>query len=201
MKKQTLRMLSLMLSVLALLLVTLTASAETYDGHVSITVGRGDSLFERKNIRLSLYILARGDFDHWKIENGFSGAVFTQRSDGSIVVNKTMKQIQARVHEVGLAPYRSANTDAAGEAVFTNLPRGIYFVEMVSGPQWLEVTPMILSAPDKTGQVQINVNAKYDYKPPVDIPPEPGDKLHEIDEYETALGLGNIQMHVGVCFE
>ena len=28
-----------------------------------------------------------------------------------------------------------------------------------------------------------------------------GQHLESIDEYETALGLGNIQMHVGVCFE
>lgn len=33
------------------------------------------------------------------------------------------------------------------------------------------------------------------------LSPKPGETVIEIDEYETALGLGNIQMHVGVCFE
>ena len=31
--------------------------------------------------------------------------------------------------------------------------------------------------------------------------PGPGESTVPMDEYETALGLGNIQMHVGVCFE
>ena len=33
------------------------------------------------------------------------------------------------------------------------------------------------------------------------FPTRRGQHLESIDEYETALGLGNIQMHVGVCFE
>ena len=31
--------------------------------------------------------------------------------------------------------------------------------------------------------------------------PGPGETLIPFEDYETALGLGNIQMHVGVCFE
>ena len=33
------------------------------------------------------------------------------------------------------------------------------------------------------------------------LTPEPGETLIPLEDYETALGLGNIQMHVGVCFD
>ena len=30
---------------------------------------------------------------------------------------------------------------------------------------------------------------------------KPGWSYYNIEDYETALGIGDIQMHVGVCFE
>lgn len=36
---------------------------------------------------------------------------------------------------------------------------------------------------------------------PSPLPPHEGEKLVPLEDYETALGLGNIQMHVGVCFD
>ena len=36
---------------------------------------------------------------------------------------------------------------------------------------------------------------------PPTLPPDPMETPVIIEDYETALGLGNIQMHVGVCFE
>ena len=33
------------------------------------------------------------------------------------------------------------------------------------------------------------------------LQPYPGEKTVAIEDYEAALGLGNIQIHVGVCFE
>ena len=76
------------------------------------------------------------------------------------------------------------------------------------------MSPMLLAIPNKTGNVKVKAVAKYVYETPTPaptntpvpphvpvLPPEPGENVIPIEDYEAALGLTNIQMHVGVCYE
>ena len=100
---------------------------------------------------------------------------------------------------------------------------GIYYVMASKVPDYrLTISAMLLSTPNKEQELKISANAKYtetqgdddggdggdktitSYWPPVKkliVPIRRGERLAIIDEYETALGLGNIQIHVGVCYE
>ena len=96
-------------------------------------------------------------------------------------------------------------TGADGKAKFTGLEHGIYYITMVSSPdpRLTGMSAMLVSTPNKGAEVKVSADAKYsENKTRRGFPPAGnGEHYESIDEYETALGLGNIQMHVGVCFE
>ena len=61
-------------------------------------------------------------------------------------------------------------------------------------------------APVKVTRVPVPTPAPYTDHPPVPkhvprLTPHPGETAILIEDYEAALGLGNIQIHVGVCYE
>ena len=255
MKKRTLRLLSTAMAI-ALLLACVPAAAEN-DGQLSITVGNSNSLFERSGIELGIYLLATGDYGDWTMVEAFKDITVFTRNDGSATVSATMAQIAKRIRDDGIKPTKRAQTDNAGKAEFSNLTRGIYYVDMLKGPEGLTLSPMLLSAPNKEGSLQVSAAAKPEYTTPTPSPtptpkptptpfttptpppgstptptpsitpapptptprptplpdnlpsptptpaptftPPPGEEV--IPDYETALGLGNVQMHVGVCFD
>jgi hypothetical protein len=201
-----------------MLTAMLTAQAEDKkvkknDGFLSVTVGTADALYERSGIKLNVYLIADGDtYGDWKLQYPYKDIkVFTtEKNEDKIAqakwVDQSMVRIRARIHNGGLKPVQQAVTDANGKADFKNLPRGLYFLDMASGPNYLSYNPSILSIPDERNNTAVRVAAKVTYKPTTPPPTGgfkkgPHEHLETIDEYETALGLGNIQMHVGVCFE
>ena len=227
MKTRILRTLSMMI-VMALLLTSLPAMAERlYNGEMEITIGDDKSPFSRAKIELSAYLIARGDFGDWTPVKEFADITITSRDDGSAWISSSLKQIRKQIKDLKIQPVKSAVSHTNGKVNFSGLEHGIYFIAMTKGNgEVKETSPLLLSTPDKNKKVAVAGNAKIDYAPPKEdtpppedptIPPGPvpvpptvpmiivptrrGERLVNIDEYETALGLGNIQIHVGVCYE
>ena len=203
------------MTALLMLMCLATAQAEEKkdDGFLSVTVGHDKSLFDREGIKLNVYLVAEGErYGDWKLLNPYKDIkVFTadkgeSKDSQEKWSNESMVRIRARIHNGGLKPVQQVETDANGVADFKNLAHGIYFVDMASGPKYLSYNPILVSIPDANNNTAIRIAAKTDYKPTTPPPKGgykkgPNEHLETIDEYETALGLGNIQMHVGVCYE
>ena len=197
MKKKTLRMLSLMVTM-ALLMTALPATAEeTENGQIIIKIS--DARFVVSGIELFAYEIATGDYGHWTPVKALTGLEFPKSEDDSAWADETLKLVKAKVNELGRP--RTATTDNNGTAVFSKLTHGVYYITggNIADPN-LTIRPMLLAVPNKRNDTRIVANSKHEYKSDFPTPP-PGKHYEPIDEYETALGLGNIQMHVGVCFE
>ena len=217
-----------MMIVMALLLTSLPAMAEdTHNGQMKITIGSDTSEFRRGYIELSAYLIARGDYGNWTPVKQFEDIQITSRDDGSAWISASMKQLRKRIKEIGYQPVQYGVSHDDGTLNITGLEHGIYYVAMTKGNgEKIEITPMLLSTPDKNNNPNVTANAKVQYNPPEEentppkeptVPPGPvpvpekvpmiivptrrGERLVDIDDYKTALGLGNIQIHVGVCYE
>ena len=249
MKSRIRRVLSITLMAALLFFVMPVEGDSQHDGWISITVGNRNSKFDRNNISFGIYLVARGDYGDWTMLDQFNDIKVFTRDDGSTYINKSMNQIKQRIRDLSIRATMTGKTDRNGKVEFKNLERGIYYVVMTDGPEYLTVQQMLLSAPNKEGSVQIRAVAKLNYNPPpsptptqkptptpfptltpgitanptptpvatpsptpdinkTPVPehvptqtPRPGETPVSIEDYETALGLGNIQMHVGVCFE
>ena len=186
---------------------------EAKDGWLSITIGSGGS-GDFKGVHMAIYLLATGDYGDWTMVDAFSDIKVYTRGDGSASVDMTLSQIRRRISERKIKPAAKEYSDAKGKVEFKNLTHGIYYAEMIDGPEGLIMSPMLLAIPNKTGNVKVRALAKYVYETPTPaptntpapshvptLPPEPEESIVPIDDYEAALGLTNIQMHVGVCFE
>lgn len=202
---------------MAMLLTSLPALAGAEnDGQISISIGNENSKAVLSGIVFDAYLLARGDYGDWTPVGDFETVKITSRDDGSAWIDQSMKQIQSRIKRFSLKPYESATTNEGGKALFTGLEHGIYYVVASKVPDSrLTISAMLLSTPNKEQELKISANAKYtetelpqgkddDEETTVKkliVPVRRGERLVIIDEYETALGLGNIQIHVGVCYE
>lgn len=291
MKRSRLRMLGIAM-VLALLFSAVSVPAgteETKDGWLSITIGDDKNEFDPGGIHLAIYLIATGDYGDWTMEDDFRDITVFIRKDGSASVDKTLSQIRQRIADRKIKPTDSAVSDENGKLEFRNLVHGIYYTEMISGPERLTMSAMLLAVPNSSGNVQVRAMAKYEYETPTPSPtptlkptftpfvppdvtptptpeptdapsespdntatpsvspaptdkttpkpaskatkkpakatrepvptpapvtdntpvpkhaptlqPNPGETTIAIEDYEASLGLGNIQIHVGVCFE
>jgi len=250
------RVLSILM-ILILLFSCMSALAETQnenDGWLSITVGEDRSGFDPEGIRMTIYLLATGDYGNWKMVEEFSDITVFTRSDGSASVDITLGQIRNRIADRKIKPVEEAVSDKSGKLEFKNLAHGIYYMEMTAGPDKLKMSPMLLSIPNKNGSIQVRAVAKYEYETPTPSPtpsprptmtpfipeetpttdettapptkepvatpsdspdpektpvpqhvptlvPKPDEYPVPLEDYEAALGLWNIQTHVGVCYE
>ena len=300
MRNRILKLLSIAM-ILVLTLNAIPARAADNDGWISITIGDEKSSFDRKGIQLEIYLIATGNYGDWTMVKDFKDITVFTRDDGSTHVDMTLSQIRQRIEERNIKPTKKQKSGKDGKVEFKNVRRGIYFVMMREERSDLEISPMLLSVPNKAGSLQIKANAKYEFvtppptatptpkptptpfvtpeetptptltppptptpsptptptvtltpgpddtptptptatptptptptpvitrtpAPPTHtpaptvspspdpnstpiprnappLPPEDGEELVPLDDYETALGLGNIQMHVGVCFD
>ena len=191
-----------MMIALALLLTTLPSMAETaYDGEINIIVGNNSSPFQLSGIKLAAYLIATGDYGSWTAVKQLPGLMFTTKEDDQKWVRDTVALVESRIRELKSF---TATTNGNGKATFSGLEHGIYYIKLLSSPDPLltGMTPLLISTPNKKAEIRVTADAKPQIGQKRRFPP-PGNNEHyeNIDEYETALGLGNIQMHVGVCFE
>jgi len=204
-----------MMIAMALLLTCLPATAEKgkNDGKLSITFeDKGYKDFKPEKILVAVYQVAKGEYGAWTMKSGFEDIVIYTGKDGGTKIDLSTESMKKRIKGSGILPaVSSAYTDEKGSVSFDGLEHGIYLVMLVSNRAGLTMNPMLLATPNKDGEVNIRANAKYVFTsttkeetpriPPLIVTTKRGERLVPIDDYETALGLGNIQMHVGVCFE
>jgi len=148
------------------------------------------------------YLIARGDYGAWTPIKQLEGLKFTTKEDDVKWVQETIKLLEYQVRN--LKKTKTVKTDENGVAEFKNLEHGIYYIKMVSSPDALlkEIKPMLVAVPGKLMSTTVDADAKPVLNDNRRFPKlRNGEHYESIDEYETALGLGNIQIHVGVCFE
>ena len=199
-----------MMIAMALLLMCLPATAETKnDGLLSVTVA-ANGKFDPKGITLAAYLVATGDYGEWTMQDYCRDVEIFTGTDGATKINQSLSTLTDRIKARGIKSAQTASTDANGKASFSGLQHGIYLVQMTKGPDGLTLSPMLLATPNRDGAVQIAANAKFTYNvttkttttvTKLTVTTQKNERLVNIDEYETALGLGNIQMNSGVCFE
>lgn len=205
---------AVLLALICACVAVFAAADGAKDGWLSISIGNENSAFDLQGVHMAVYQLATGDYGDWTMLDDFKDIQAFIRADGSASVDITLSQIRKRIEERKIKPTAKASSDEKGKAEFKSLPHGIYYTEMLSGPDRLTMSPMLLAIPNKTGNVKVRAVAKYEYETPTPGPtntpvpnhvpvldPEPGENVIPIEDYEAALGLTNIQMHVGVCFE
>ena len=200
---------------MALLLTCLPVTAEETknDGSLSITFeDKGYKGFKPANIQVAIYQVAKGEYGAWTMKPGFEDIGIYTGKDGGTKIDLSTESMKKKIKGSGILPaVPSAYTDAKGNVSFSGLEHGIYLVMLLSNRDGLKMNPMLLATPNREGEVNIQANAKYEFTspekdeppriPPLVVTTKRGERLVPIDDYETALGLGNIQIHVGVCFE
>ena len=200
---------------MALLLTCLPATAEQTknDGSLSIIFeDKGYKGFEPANIQVAIYQVAKGEYGAWTIRPGFEDIGINTGKDGGTKITLPNDSMKSKIKGSGILPAVSPDTtDNKGNVSFSGLEHGIYLVMLVTNRNGLTMNPMLLAVPNKEGEVNVRAFAKYTFNktetevppriPPLVVTTKRGERLVPIDDYETALGLGNIQIHVGVCFE
>lgn len=200
---------------MALLLTCLPATADKTknDGWLSITFAdKGYKDFKPEKILVAVYQVASGEYGAWTMKSGFEDIGIYTGKDGGTKIDLSTESMKKKIKGSGILPaVPSAYTDAKGNVSFSGLEHGIYLVMLLSNRDGLKMNPMLLATPNREGEVNIQANAKYEFTspekdeppriPPLVVTTKRGERLVPIDDYETALGLGNIQIHVGVCFE
>ena len=159
------------------LIGSLTAGTAAETESLTITIGNSGSKFDRKGIEIGAYLVAKGDYGDWTMVDNFSDVKVYAREDGSKWIDQSMTQIQEKIRTQGIRPTVQGASDENGVVSFTNVERGIYFIAMLKGPEWLKMKPMLLSTPDKDGKLAITAGAKVEYNPPTEPPtPQPTPK-------------------------
>ena len=202
--------------------VSSTWAGDNKDGKITVTIKNKDQILKKEGIRLDAYLIATGDFRYWKMLPAFEtfsrdGERYdmtynTKNKNGHTIafLSGTIEDIAGIIDKNKIYPTQQETSDENGIVTFSNLRWGIYYIRLGNGPKDMRMTDMLLSVPDAQGTVAVTINAKSEYNAEEDgsdkpemliVPIKKGERLVNIDEYETALGLGNIQMHVGVCFE
>lgn len=208
MKRKIQRTLILMMALIVLTAV-LPAQAAGNGLKIRIRFGNTNSVFNRDEIHLKAYKIAEGEYGQWTMLKPYKEIkVFTDdpKDDGSKWIDASMNSIRAVIQRSGIGPTQKAQSNKDGIVTFTNLENGIYYIQKEKAPEGLNIRPMLLAVPGRNGGTTVSVTGKYTYNPttppPKNLPPpKKGQRYVNIDEYETALGLGNIQIHVGVCYE
>ena len=200
---------------MALLLTCLpvTADKTKNNGWLSITFAdKGYKDFKPEKILVAVYQVASGEYGAWTMKSGFEDIGIYTGKDGGTKIDLSTESMKKKIKGSGILPAVSPDTtDNKGTVSFSGLEHGIYLVMLLSNRDGLKMNPMLLATPNREGEVNIQANAKYEFTspekdeppriPPLVVTTKRGERLVSIDEYETALGLGNIQIHVGVCFE
>ena len=172
MKRRSLGMLGIAI-ILALLFSCVSVPAgteEAQDGWLSITIGDDRNEFDPSGIRMAIYLIATGDYGDWTMEENFRDITVFVRSDGSASVDMTLSQIRQRIADRKIKPTAETVSDDKGKAEFKGLTHGIYYTEMLAGPERLTMSSMLLSVPNSSGSVQVRANAKYEYETPTPSP-------------------------------
>lgn len=171
MKKVWKRLVSL--ALLIAICVSSSAAVSDAAGRIRVTVGKDDSPFERKGIKLAVYRIGKETEPNSLVpDEAFSG-IDIYGADTARKLDRAMEEIRKVIREKGMQPEAVSETDAKGEAVFTNLPLGIYYGEMLEGPAWLEVQDFLTSVPRISPgrrELRVDVELKYAYETPTPSP-------------------------------
>lgn len=124
-------------------------------------------------------------------------------------------------------PVGMGNFSASGSVTFDNLPEGLYFFMMISGPSLLQMTSAVVPVPyvfrgsALYGGIETTAKVEWGtvppppspvpspYTPPNPVipinppanPPQPVQGETIIDDYDTPLGVAVEMNHMGDCYE
>ena len=135
------------------------------NGWITITIGDDSSAFNRYGIVFSIYQLGFGVYGDWTMNSHFESARTTKNNDNSYNFSLTADQIRQRISSYNIRPIYQRTTNFVGTVEFQNLQHGIYFVDMVAGPNALSVPGMIIFVPDKAGNSHIYLAPNISYTP------------------------------------
>jgi len=164
-----------LVSLALLLTICISSGIAVSDsaGRLTVTIGKSDSPFERKGIKLALYRIGREtEPNSLVLDDAFAG-IDIYGADTAQKQQAAIAAIRKIIREKGLKPSAEGTTDANGKAVFTDLPLGIYYGEMTDGPEWLTVQEFVTSVPRISPgkrELQVEAELKYAYVTPTPSP-------------------------------
>ncbi len=127
------------------------------NGKIKVTIGDNNSTFNRYGLVFSIYQLAYGTYGEWFMKPNFTSATTYKNDDNTYTFSLFPSEIHQRIVSHNVAPVYQRITNNLGVVEFQNLQHGIYFVEMVAGPNNLTVPSMIVFVPNENGSSTVNV--------------------------------------------
>ena len=146
------------LTVLTLLLgcaLVFSASAEE-KGTLTIVVNEQNYLTDRSGIEIALYQIGdpgSNEGSAWTLYPAFKDTGVLSAGKSS-EMEKAALNVQEVLSRSNAAKTGSGKTDARGTIVFSNLPAGVYYGEMVSGPKGVSMAPFVITVPWNTKNSQ-----------------------------------------------
>ena len=201
------------LLVLIMGILCLSAAAEdSANGRLLFRMEANRHLPDRSGIEISLYRIggvAAGTETGWVIDDAYSSAGVLSAGNSN-ELDQAGDRVAAIIARTGAQPIAGGQTNRNGRLTFAGLTPGVYFGRMSNGPEQAAVTMQnfIVTVPGVQNGVavyDVALSPKYtaEAEPPMheDITPYIPKGYVIIEDLLTPLGLGEIQIHVGVCYE
>ena len=136
----------------ALLLAGLVgALGEGQTGRLTVKLTPQQNLPDVSGVTFAMYKVGHVDRSTtkgnvWATEGAYASVDFVN-AETAREVEEARDAIGAIVNSTGATPTYTATTASNGEAVFKKVEIGLYYVQMTSGPQYLVVTPALVTMP------------------------------------------------------
>ncbi len=149
------------------------------NGQLTVKIGKDDSPFQRKGIRVELFRISENAFgDDWSMLPAFS-SVTLPTTETAQQTDTALSAIRKIIKANQISPTALGTTNGKGQAAFTGLQSGVYFGRVTKGPEYLTVQDFLVSVPQKQNGNWVytaEAELKYDYvtpEPTAEPTPEP----------------------------
>ena len=206
------RLLVCLLALMTGFLCLSAAAEDSETGRLLFRMEPNRLLPDRSGIEISLYRIggvAAGTETGWVIDDAYrsAGVLDAENSNELEQAGNRVAEIIARS---GAQPIARGKTNRNGRLIFAGLTPGVYFGRMSNGPDGATVTMQnfIVTVPGTRsggtiGDVELVPKYTAEAEGPTheNITPYIPKGYIIIEDLMTPLGLGDIQIHVGVCYE
>lgn len=184
----------------AVLLLSCCTIASAEDGTITVALLPKENVeIPEGTITVALFQIGEEDAAEatgWRMQKEFSEIVIKEKMNAADLKDLA-ERVAGMIEKRNIQPLASRQTETIfGAAVFGKLKAGLYLGQISTTVDGLQIQPFIVALssrkPGETNKVTVNPKYEMDIEIPPGYKPVPP---------EEPLDLGNIQIHVGVCYE